>query len=260
MTITGLIALLFILIFFALIIIFAVAGRNRPDIHLREIKAFSRFKRAIDLAVESGSCLHLSIGRGNITSTEISSTLIALSMLEKITRSASASDRPPVVTAGDPALAILAQDTLRGTYKSISAIDQYDPTGGRLTGLTPFSYAAGAMPIIRDENISTNILIGNFGNEVALITDAGERSSSVTLAGTDNISTQAVLYATANEPLIGEEVYAGGAYVQAGPTHKASLRAQDALRWVIAIVILLGVLLKLSGLDHFFQSSSGGLP
>lgn len=53
-------------------------------------------------------------------------------------------------------------------------------------------------------------MIGNFGSEAALINEAAERSGSLTLAGTDTIPGQAVLYATAQEPLIGEEVFAGG--------------------------------------------------
>ena len=63
--------------------------------------------------------------------------------------------------------------------------------------------------MIFDEAISANLLIGSFGNEVALITSAGERSQTRTLAGTDNLPGQAILYATAHDPLIGEEMYAG---------------------------------------------------
>jgi hypothetical protein len=44
--------------------------------------------------------------------------------------------------------------------------------------------------------------------------------------------------------LIGEELYAVGAYLKTGPIHIASLRAQDLLRWVIILAILLGSILK----------------
>jgi hypothetical protein len=56
-----------------------------------------------------------------------------------------------------------------------------------------------------------------------------------------------VLYVTAQEPLIGEELYAGGAYIQAGPLHLASVRAQDIMRWVLVAGILVGAVLKLAG-------------
>jgi hypothetical protein len=95
--------------------------------------------------------------------------------------------------------------------------------------------------------MGANLLIGSFGSEVALITEASDRSESLTLAGTDNLTGQAVLYATAQEPLIGEDTYAGGAYMGAGGMHQASLTAQDILRWVIILALLIGAVLKLVG-------------
>ena len=67
------------------------------------------------------------------------------------------------------------------------------------------------------------------------------------MGGTDNLTGQAILFAAAKEPLIGEETYAGGAYLGAGPMHLASLYAQDILRWIIIGLILIGAILKLFG-------------
>jgi hypothetical protein len=180
-------------------------------------------------------------------------------MLERLSGSASTGDKPPIVTSGEGALGILAQDTLRGTYRRIGLSEQFEPTSSQVVGLTPFSYAAGTLSLVSDKKTGANILAGNFGSEVALITDAGERSGNLTLAGTDNLPAQAVIFATAHEPLIGEELYAGGAYLNAGPTHDASLRAQDVLRWALVVVILLGVVTKLFGLDAIIIQLFEGL-
>jgi len=258
-TFIGLLSLVFTLIFFGLIIIFTFAGRNRPGIELREIPAFNKVRRAIELSVEAGSRLHISLGRGAITGTESAAAFVGLSMLEKMTTSASTGDSPPIVTTGDPALAILAQDTLKRAYQEMGMIDQFERTSSQLSGVTPFSYAAGAIPVVRDKKSSTSILVGNFGIEVALLTHGCERSGNMTLAGTDDISAQAVLYATADEILIGEELFAGGAYVNAGPVHTASLRAQDVIRWLIVLVILSGILLKLLSLDKIITNMFRGV-
>jgi hypothetical protein len=101
---------------------------------------------------------------------------------------------------------------------------------------------------MRDEAVSANVLAGSFGIEVALIIDAAERDSSFSLVASDNLPAQSVLYASTPNPLIGEELYAAGAYVQAGPLHAASLSVQDVLRWGIIIIILGGAFLKLVGL------------
>jgi hypothetical protein len=46
--------------------------------------------------------------------------------------------------------------------------------------------------------------------------------------------------------LIGEELFAAGAYVGAGAAHDASLTVQDILRWLVIVAILIGSLLKLA--------------
>lgn len=247
MNLTDLLGLGFVVIFVAAIIIFATASRSQPGRYLREVPAFARLGRAVGLAVEAGKRVHISLGRGSLNGIQVASALIGLTVLQRVARAASISDRPPVSTSGDATLAILSQDSLRGTYQAIGAANQYDPTAGQLTGLTPFAYAAGVLPVIYDQDVSANFLAGHFGGEVALITDAAERCGSLTLAGSDNLAGQAVLYASAQQPLIGEELYASGAYLQAGPLHIASLRAQDFLRWALAAAIIIGAVLKLIG-------------
>jgi hypothetical protein len=236
-----------VLILTAVLLLGIVFLRQRFPSAFRPIEAYERLNRAVGLAVESGTRLHISLGRGNLFTTRGASALAGLAMLRKLTERTSLSDRPPVVTSGDASLAILSQDTLQSGYRAAAAEEQYRFTTGRLTGLTPFSYAAGVLPVTRDENVSTNILIGDFGPESALLVEPAERENSTLIAASDNISAQSVFYATSQDPLIGEELFAAGAYVGAGVTHEASLNVQDILRWLIIAAILVGSLLKLVG-------------
>lgn len=229
----------------ALMLGLSLLRRKTPSV-FRDIPAFTRLRQAVGLVVEDGSRLHVSLGRGALTTPQSASALAGLALLRRLADLTSAGDQPPIVTSGDATLAILSQDTLQAAAK-FSEQAAFDPTTGRLTGLTPFSYAAGAIPVIRDENVSANLLMGNFGVEVALLTDAVERENTFVLAGSDNLTAQAVIYASAQEPLIGEEIYAAGAYVESGPLDTASLTVQDILRWLIIAAILVGALLTLAG-------------
>lgn len=242
--------LLFILLCLGLILFYFFSDRNRPKINLRDIQAFRHLRREVDLAVEAGKRLNISLGRGNINGLPGGAAFIGLTILDRSARAASNSDRPPMATSGDGVLTVLSQDTLQYTYQSLTAEQRYNPTNARLTGLTPMAYAAGCIPIIQDEYVSANIFAGHLGTEIALLTEAGERSHSLTVAGSDSIHAQAVLFATADEPLLGEELYAAGAYLGAGPAHLASLRMQDILRWVFVVAILLGAIFKL--LENLF--------
>jgi hypothetical protein len=239
--------LIFILVFLGIIIAFAFIFKEQPGRTLREIPAFVRLRHAIGLAVESGQRLHINLGGGGLQNLRGASGLIGLSVIQRIARTAAISDRPPIATSGEAALAILSQDVMKSSYREVQAESQYDPDSGQLTGLTPFSFAAGALPVIFDEKVSVNLLLGSYGSEVALLSDAAERTDSLTVGGSENLAAQAILFASAQEPLVGEELYVAGAYLQVNKMHLASLFAQDVLRWVIIAILIGGAFLKLVG-------------
>ncbi|MCD4673500.1 MAG: hypothetical protein K8R77_12625 [Anaerolineaceae bacterium] len=219
--------------------------RPRRKQVLRPLPAFQKLRRAIGLAIEDGRGVHLSLGKANILQANAASALSGLSTLGRLAQLSIVSDQPPIVTSGSGSLAILSQDTLQSAYRSGSAMAQYRPDLGRMTGPTSFSYVAGTMPIVHREKVYTNILIGNYGPEIALLCEAADRQGTFTIAASDALPAQAVLYATAQEPLIGEEMFAIPAYLKAGNFHRSSIQAQDLLRWVLIITLVVGAVLKL---------------
>lgn len=223
---------------------FTFLRRKSPAL-FRVIDAYERLNRSVGLAVENGTRLHISLGRGNLFTARGGSALAGLAMLRRLAERTSVSDRPPITTSGDASLAILSQDTLQSGYRAAGAEEQYRFTTGRLTGLTPFAYAAGAMPTIHDENVSVNVILGDLGAESGLLAEASDRENASLIAASDNLSAQAVFYASAQEPLIGEELFAAGAYVGAGASHEASLNVQDILRWLIILALVVGAGLKM---------------
>ncbi len=227
---------------------YSLPQKKGERLPLRHIPAITKLRKAIGLAVEKGTRLHISLGKGSLTEPVAAASLVGLSTLERIATISSVSDRPPLATSGDGGLAILSQDTLKAAYRISNALELYEPDRGRLTGPTPFSYIAGALPTTDTENVTAHVLVGNFGPEVGLLSEAAEQDGAFVLAASDSLSAQAVLYASAAEPLIGEEVYAVPAYLEAGPIHYASLRTQDILRWGVIGFLIIGSVLKLAGI------------
>ena len=219
--------------------------RRNSSPTLREVPAFTRLIRALGVSVEEGTRLHVSLGRGELLTPLGAASFSGLALLRKLVERTSGSDRPLLVTSGDGVVSLLSQDTLQAGYRAASAEESYTPTMGQLTGLSPFSYAAGVMPLLADENVSATVLLGHFGVEVALLSDAVERNGILAVAASDELSAQALLYASGDEPLVGEELYAAGAYAGSGKAHEASLQTQDVLRWFILIILFVGAVIRL---------------
>lgn len=232
---------------FALIIIFSLLYRNKASMSLREIAAFQALKKTIDLSVEDGTRLQISLGSRGILGSQSASVFAGLSLLREITRIAADSDQPPIATSGEGLQNMLAHDVFRSTYRELGISDEYHHRLGRITGLSPFSYGAGTMHLILDNFASSSALIGSFSEEAALITAATQRRSAFTLGATDSLVGQSILFASTDQPLIGEELYATGAYLDAGPAHVASLHVQDILRWLLILGIVAIALARLIG-------------
>jgi hypothetical protein len=69
------------------------------------------------------------------------------------------------------------------------------------------------------------------------------------IGASDDVVGQAVLFAGTQESLIGEELFAAGAYLGSGASHTASLTVQDILRWLVIIALLGGAFAKFAGIN-----------
>lgn len=228
------------------LLVFARFRRAGPA-RLRAIPGLGRLYRAFGLSVEDGTRLLIGLGGPSLLTRNAGAALAGLSLLRELSQKASVSDRPPVAVAGESALAFLAQDTLHSGYRAVGAGEFYQPMAGRLAGMTAFSSAAGTIPMLGDENVSLAALVGNYGVEAGLLSEAAERSHVLLIGATSDPGGQAVLYATAQEALIGEELFAAPVYLAGAQGVAANLVLQDILRWLIVLGLLLGSALKLFG-------------
>ena len=243
-----LVGLIILLITSALVLLLSVRQKRSAVAPVfRRINALSKFKQAVNFSVEEGKRIHVSLGNASLTLPASASAFISLTALRRISQLSSAGDNPPVATSGDSVLAILSQDTLHQVARENHTLDLYNPNLGSLAGVTPLSYVAGTLEQMRDPAVKTNVLIGNYGSEVGFLSQTSEENGSYTLAASDSLTAQAVLYATTEQTLIGEELFALPAYLHSTPIYSASLQAQDMLRGLVVIIVLGGTLLKLLG-------------
>ncbi|MBE0686454.1 MAG: hypothetical protein IH585_10680 [Anaerolineaceae bacterium] len=117
-----------------------------------------------------------------------------------------------------------------------------------LSGATNLSYIAGAIPPSSDEDLSTQIFVGNIGPEIGILLDANHKKSHFSLPATDSLEGQSVSYAYSDDALIGEEIFAIPAQMSNNSIFKVSLLIQDLLRWLVIVIILIVLFFKFVGL------------
>ena len=214
----------------------------------RKIAAIQKLRRAIGLSVEDGRRMHVALGNASLSESSNPSALAGLSALHRLGQLSSTSDMPPVSSSGDGGFTILSKDVLHAVSLDTNTRELYNPDHGQMTGVTPFSYAVGALSIVNEPAVNANILIGNYGPEAALLTTLSEERESFTLAVSDSIVAQSVFFATTRDVMIGEELFAIPAYLAYNPVHLASLRVQDIFRLLVGIALVGGAVLKVIGI------------
>ncbi len=213
-----------------------------PD--LRSIPAFDALQGVTARAIETGRAVHFSLGLGGITGDATADSLAGLSALEYLADQSAAAGAPPTVTLADPTLLPLAQDAIRRPYGS-----DWEEAGGparhvRWIAPEPAAYAAGVMGVLGIEAVDANVMIGEFGDEYLLMAEAARRRQITQIGGASDPNVIPFVFATADQTLMGEEMYAAGAYLKHKPWHIGSLLAQDFMRWVIVIAIVALVIIN----------------
>jgi len=211
-------------------------GELRP---LPGVKDLSEF---VGRAAETGHPLHVSVGTAGVGGAATSETWAGLTLLAELADEAAACDTPLVVTVADPTVLPLAQDTLRRAYARQGNPQGYDATQVRFIAPDPMAYAAGVAGLLEREPLVGSVMVGTFGDEYLLMGETGARAKLHQVVGTTDPRTLPFVYATADETLLGEEIFAGGAYTKKLPIQIGSLLTQDWARWaVIAAIVLLAV-------------------
>jgi hypothetical protein len=110
---------------------------------------------------------------------------------------------------------------------------------------SPMSYAAGVSDTVQHSNAGSNLLMGHFGAEIGLILEAAGRENMDQIVGSDDPVALAIGSVMSDDLLIGEELFAAGAYLKGSPSQLASLQVQDILRLIVGAAILLFAIINL---------------
>ncbi len=228
----------------------APRSTSRPT--LRAIPAYDALKKILSRAAETGQAVHVSVGTASIAGPRTAETMAGLYTLEFLGDRAANSDIPPLVTVTEPTTVPAVLDQLRRAYERQGYPDEYRLDQARfiappVNGST-VPYAAGVMDILNHEPLTANVMIGAFGDEFLLMTEPGAQRDAYQIGGASDLSVLPFVQMTMREPLLGEEIFAAGAYLLNRVGHYTSLVAQDVFRLALVILVLVVVILRALGI------------
>ncbi len=228
-----------------LVVALPLRARRGPWFILRPIRAYERLRRLVSRAAESGQPIHVALGSGQLGSPATPEALMGLTVYDYVARRAAPYGQAAPAATGSPTILPAAQGVLLDARRNMGA-DNYTAREVTFAGPDNMAYAAGVAAELRQGDYTASVMLGQFGSEGLWIAEAAARRDVPCLGGTSEPAAMALLMAAVDEPVIGEEIYAAGAYldqpdVTAHPGRLGSLAAQDAVRAVLLLVIVAAV-------------------
>lgn len=222
--------------------------RRRTPLNLRTIHAYTILPPAMDETVESSRPAHFSFGASTIGGETTSAALASSVIFYNLWRRISFERRLPLVTLSDPLTLAIAGDTLRRAYaaRGNQAAFRQNAAAWYPQGVGSMTFAAGAASAATDLDSAHHVLLGDFGAELAFLGETALRRDHGFIANSIRPEGQAVAFVFSPSPILGEELFVGGAYLDpTSPLQTGTLIAQDTLRWLVIVFgILLGIILN----------------
>jgi hypothetical protein len=219
---------------------------KRTKFNLRPIAGYEAANEGLALSAETGRAIHTSPGTGSVGAQGVTSaaTLSGMAVVESMARVSAITGAPVQATTNDAVAYALADNALRrGARRAGWSIENEGGEVRFLTQSDPLAYVAGATDVVESQKVSSAVMVGQFGPEVLILSEVQRRNGAQQIIGATEPQALALISISADHMLIGEEIFASGAYLENRITHIASLLAQDGLRWAVLVLIVLGFII-----------------
>ncbi len=244
------VVLILVILFVAFVNYFLAAARKGKDFYLRPIAGISHLDEALGRATEMGRPIIYVLGLGPISDI---ATLAGLTILGRVAKKTAEFQTRLIVPCYNPIVLIVAQETVKTAYMDAGRPDAYNEDDVFYAAGSQFSYAAAVAGMMVRFKSAANFYMGMFFAESLILAETGSLAGSIQIAGTDAVTQIPFFITTCDYTLIGEEIYAASAYLSQDPLQVGSLKAQDMLKAIYMVVIVVGTISMTSGFLWFIN-------
>jgi hypothetical protein len=223
-----------------LIVVATIMLARRRDMYIRPIAGLRAVDDAIGRATEMGRpILYVSglTGVGDIA------TIAAMLILGHLAKRTAAYETPILVPCNDPLVMAVQREIVHEAYLEAGKPDAYDPDNIFYVTDSQFGYVAAVDGIMLRQKPAANFYMGYFFAESLILAETGATTGAIQIAGTDADTQLPFFITSCDYTLMGEELYAAGAYLSRDPVLLAQLKGQDLGKVAIAAMLVIGTIL-----------------
>ncbi len=226
--------------FFSAVVLFYIwKARQGGELFIRRIAGLNAIDEAVGRATELGKKVLFVPG---IQSLDENQTIAALAVLQHVARTTARFGTELDVPNKDPLTFAAARETVREAYLQEGRPDLYNDRIVHYVTYDQFAYTAAVSGMMVREKPAANFLVGCFYAESLLLAETGQASGAIQIAGTAEVAQLPFFVCACDYTLIGEELYAAGAYLSREPAMLGSIKGQDVTKAVVGLAIVVSTL------------------
>ena len=222
----------------------AIQMGKEGKIRIRRLPGLDAIEEVVGRAVETGRPIFDIPGRGTFTDIYATQTVAGLSILSYVATLCARLGAKLYVPMSQVDVLPVAQEIVRDAYRVEGKLEELDieEQVPYLSG-SQFAYAGGVIGMAARLKPAGNIMIGPFWAESMMFAESFNRIGAMQVGGTARMYQIPFFAAVCDYVLIGEEMFAAGAYVSGDPGQVGTLASQDWYKLAALILCIIGALL-----------------
>jgi hypothetical protein len=233
----------------ALVVFSIIVARQKAGAtYLRKLPVFDAIDEAIGRATEMGKKVLYIMGQLDVDEPQ---TVASMNILARVADRAATYGTNLDIPCVWPMAMSMARETVKESYLRAGKPDDYSEDDIYYMTTDQFGYVAGVDGIMMRDRPAANFYLGAFYAESLIFAETGYTTGAIQIAGTAEVDQLPFFVVACDYTLIGEELYAAGASLSGDPVQIGSIRGQDIAKAIFIVMIIVGVILKLVGIDAF---------
>ncbi|MEW5951341.1 MAG: hypothetical protein GX447_02180 [Elusimicrobia bacterium] len=237
-----------------LVFFIVVSHAKKKGLFIRRIAGLDAIDEAIGRATEMGKPIFYVPGIGVMSQI---STIASTFVLGEVAKKVAQYDSYIKVPHYDPIVMTVSKEIVKQAYTEAERPDSYKEDINVFISHDQFSYAANVDGLISREKPAACFYIGYFMAESLLLAEVGASIGAIQIAGTDVDHQLPFFFTACDYTLIGEELYAAGAYLSKEPMLVSALKVQDFGKLVFMISVAVFSLLLIIGAKMEWKGLAG---
>ncbi|GAH57602.1 unnamed protein product, partial [marine sediment metagenome] len=214
---------------------------------IRRIPGLDAIDEAVGRCTELKRPLHYNVGLSNVRGRAAAQTMAGINVLTYTARLCAKYDTEMIVTCCNYEQLPYLEEAVEAEF---TAVGKTVPASYvRYVGRGQGQLSIACQGIFERENIGANIMLGLYDEECVAIAEKGYRVGAMGIGGCASLGQVAILAAIMDYVLIGEEMYAAGAYISRDPVQLSTIVASDLPKIGGLILLVLGLILTQFGFN-----------